>query len=59
VLANQYQRNGSSDLVDVKRWATRGAINAGLAVFVYLDALIGKDQPIPPRYNECNLLKAP
>lgn len=58
VPANQYQKDGTV-LPDVDKWATRGAINAGLAVFVYLDMLIGKGQPVPPRYNECKLLKAP
>jgi len=41
----------------LNRWATRGAINAGLSVFIYVDWLVGGDQPIPPRYNECELLK--
>jgi mono/diheme cytochrome c family protein len=59
VPANQYQRDETGVLVDVNKWATRGAINAGLAVFVYLDMLIGNNQPVPPRYNECKLLKAP
>jgi hypothetical protein len=59
VKANQYSKDDASVLVDVDKWATRGAINAGLAVFLYLDSLIGKGQPVPPRYNECKLLKAP
>jgi hypothetical protein len=41
---------------DAQKWALRGAINAGLAVFVYLDDLIGNDTPANPRFNECELL---
>lgn len=40
----------------LQKWATRGAVNAGLAVFVYLDDLIGNDKPATPRFNECELL---
>jgi mono/diheme cytochrome c family protein len=37
----------------LKKWATRGAINAGLAVYLYLDALAhGTMQPQAP-YDEC------
>ena len=39
------------------RWADRGAINAGLAVFLYVDQLSkGLIQPQVP-YNQCALLK--
>jgi mono/diheme cytochrome c family protein len=42
---------------DVLKWSTRGAINAGFAVFVFLDELThGRVSPI--HYNECQLLKA-
>jgi hypothetical protein len=34
-------------------WATRGAINAGMSVFVYIDRLVrGEAKPIA-NYNEC------
>jgi mono/diheme cytochrome c family protein len=41
----------------VETWSTRGAVNAGLAVFVYLDWLVSQNHPIPPRFNECELFK--
>jgi mono/diheme cytochrome c family protein len=37
---------------DASRWATRGAINAGLAVFLYLDGLEKKSAP-DADYDEC------
>ena len=41
---------------DAKKWAARGAANAGLAVFVYLDQLErGLITPKPP-YNHCEQL---
>jgi mono/diheme cytochrome c family protein len=42
---------------DAVNWATRGAINAGLAVFLYLDQLSKGLQP-KPLYNQCELLSA-
>jgi mono/diheme cytochrome c family protein len=44
------------DFVDGRKWAARGAINAALAVFLYLDGIErdpGKRQPL---YTQCNLL---
>jgi mono/diheme cytochrome c family protein len=44
------------DYVDIDQWATRGAINAGLAVFLYLqDLASGKTTALPP-YNQCEKL---
>ena len=43
---------------DAERWATRGAMNAGLAVFVYLDALVRGDVRQPIRYDRCEELAA-
>jgi hypothetical protein len=37
-------------------FATRGAINAGWAVFYYLDAMISQGHARVPAYNECELL---
>jgi mono/diheme cytochrome c family protein len=38
---------------DANRWAIRGAINAGVAVFLYIDGLArGEIMPKPP-YNQC------
>jgi mono/diheme cytochrome c family protein len=39
---------------DVERWTVRGAINAGLAVFLYLQQLEGHDPQ--PTYDSCELL---
>ena len=47
--------NGGEDLTDVNKWATRGAINAGLAVFLYIDQLSKGLNPKPP-YNQCESL---
>jgi hypothetical protein len=58
---NRFEDNVDSssahDYKGIQDWSTRGAVNAGLAVFLYLDWLISQDHPIPPRYNECELLK--
>jgi mono/diheme cytochrome c family protein len=44
------------DLADVRRWAIRGAVNAGLAVYLYLDQLErGSITPSPP-FNRCEQL---
>ncbi len=40
---------------DANNWALRGAINAGLAVFLYLDQLSQSGTP-QPLYNQCELL---
>jgi mono/diheme cytochrome c family protein len=40
---------------DADRWATRGAINAGLAVFVYLDHLAKGTAFSQPDYTQCPL----
>lgn len=48
--------NGRVVFPDAKAWATRGAINAGFAVFLYLDQVAkGLVQP-KPTYNRCELL---
>lgn len=52
---------------DAEVWATRGAINAGFAVFVFLEAMTkgqlmvdGTTKPFKPvRYDECQLLGTP
>jgi hypothetical protein len=57
-LEAEYQE-GRFLLHDVQRWSIRGAINAGLAVFLYLDALErGQIQPEPP-FNKCEERKPP
>lgn len=55
----QYVDNLGSpvDSDDVERWTARGAMNAGMSVFVYLDAL-SKGQVKPkPKYNHCEELE--
>ena len=37
------------------RWAVRGAINAGMAVYLYVKSL--ENGTPSPDYNQCNLLK--
>jgi mono/diheme cytochrome c family protein len=44
---------------ETARFATRGAINAGFAVFAYLDDVIGKGRPRDLRHTECEQLGAP
>ena len=44
--------------VDARAWATRGAANAGLAVFLYLDQMVrGNVQPTPA-YDKCEERKS-
>jgi mono/diheme cytochrome c family protein len=38
------------------RWKLRGAINAGLAVFVYLDDLTRSQRPAQPTFDQCEKL---
>jgi mono/diheme cytochrome c family protein len=40
---------------DANAWAVRGAVNAGLSVFLYLQSLEKQSSP-PPDYNQCELL---
>ena len=42
---------------DANTWALRGAINAGLAVFLYVDKLSQTGTP-QPLYNQCELLSS-
>jgi mono/diheme cytochrome c family protein len=48
----------AADGPEVARFATRGAINAGFAVFAYLDDFIGQGHGREPRHTECELLGA-
>ena len=41
---------------DMDDWATRGAINAGQAVFAYLDLMVSQGHGRDPHYDECELL---
>ncbi len=43
--------------IDGDKWAMRGAANAGLVVFLYLDQLVRGQVATKPSYNHCELLK--
>ena len=45
---------GSND--ELENWATRGAINAGLAVFLYLDQVVVHGLQPVPAYDHCEQL---
>ncbi len=47
---------GTTDFADGRKWAARGAINAALAVFLYLDQIERAPSSRQPLYNQCNLL---
>ncbi len=49
------QANNCYSVDDANRWAVRGAINAGMAVFTYVRAL--ETAGPAPDYTQCNLLK--
>ncbi len=41
---------------DIDDWSARGAINAGQAVFLYLDHMISQGKGRETRYDECEQL---
>jgi mono/diheme cytochrome c family protein len=43
---------------DVERWATRGAMNAGMSVFLYLDALAKGKKAHPTPFDHCEQLQS-
>lgn len=45
------------DLIDVQRWATRGAVNAGVAIFVYLDQVARGNLKPTPAFNHCEQME--
>jgi mono/diheme cytochrome c family protein len=47
--------SGNPTFPDANNWALRGAINAGLAVFLYIDQL-SKTGVAQPLFNQCELL---
>jgi mono/diheme cytochrome c family protein len=48
--------NNNPDFIDAKKWAARGAINAGMAVFLYLDEVERGMTQIVPGYDQCDKL---
>jgi mono/diheme cytochrome c family protein len=53
------ESTGTYQLIGMARWATRGAINAGFAVFLYLDELVRGHVVPAPLFNHCEDLKKP
>jgi mono/diheme cytochrome c family protein len=49
--------DGHLSINELQRWGTRGAINAGFAVFVYLDQLMRGNVKPKPAYDHCELLQ--
>jgi hypothetical protein len=47
---------GAPDFIDGKKWAARGAINAALAVFIYLDQMERDPSKKQVLYTQCNLI---
>jgi hypothetical protein len=54
-LSTPNDSNQNFTFPDANTWALRGAINAGLAVFLYVDQLSQTGKPLP-LYNQCEQL---
>jgi mono/diheme cytochrome c family protein len=54
-LGSPTDSSGNLTFPDANSWSLRGAINAGLAVFLYIDQLSKTGTP-QPLYNQCELL---
>jgi mono/diheme cytochrome c family protein len=57
LYVDQTNVNGD-DYVDGRKWAARGAINAALAVFAYLDEIERNPTQRQPLYTQCNLINS-
>ncbi len=55
-LAVDPSKSGIDQYPDAKVWSIRGAINAGLAVFLYVDQLSKGLVTPKPRYDQCDQL---
>jgi hypothetical protein len=55
---NKLVKDDSGDHVDARRWAARGAANAALAVFLYLEGIERDPSSRPIPFNQCNLLSS-
>ncbi|HVY39008.1 MAG TPA: hypothetical protein VHM31_13780 [Polyangia bacterium] len=53
--AHQLKKTGDTSYDDGQKWAARGAMNAALAVFLYLDEIERDPSKRQPLYNECEL----
>ena len=56
LLKSVVDANNNRTYIDGPRWASRGAINAGMAVFVYLDQVERGAVEILPGYDQCEQL---
>jgi hypothetical protein len=56
LIVNASSGAASTDYQDGRKWAARGAINAALAVFLYLDEIERDPTQRQPLYNQCNLI---
>ena len=54
--ANKWTQTETNE-PELERFATRGAINAGLAVFAYVDRMVSQGKGRILGFNECQLLK--
>lgn len=54
-VANKWTETETGE-PELDRFATRGAINAGLAVFAYVDRMVSQGKGRIPGFNECQLL---
>ena len=59
VPSHKLQVSDMGDFVDGRKWAARGAINAALAVFLYLDGIERDPTKRQPLYNECSQIGKP
>jgi hypothetical protein len=57
--SHQLQISDQGDFVDGRKWAARGAVNAALAVFLYLDQIERNPSTRHPLYNECSQIGRP
>ncbi|MEP6652024.1 MAG: hypothetical protein ABJA82_01615 [Myxococcales bacterium] len=58
ILQSTQNEMGDHQLIGADHWAARGAINAGFAVFLYLDKLVKGEVTPHPAFNHCEQLKA-
>jgi mono/diheme cytochrome c family protein len=49
-------QDNNPDFIDAKKWAARGAVNAGMAVFLYLDSVERGTTQVLPGYDQCDHL---
>jgi hypothetical protein len=54
--AHKLQASNDVGFPDGRKWAARGAVNAALAVFLYLDDIERHPEKRKPLYNQCSAL---